>query len=73
MSTEYYYPHVGNRQARDKWRADGGLTMAARARRKAKRILETHQPRPIPREIDAAIRQRFRIYLTVELSSLKQG
>jgi trimethylamine--corrinoid protein Co-methyltransferase len=73
MNSEYYYPHVGDRQARDKWRADGGLTMAARARRLAKQILDTHQPQPIPPEIDAAIRDRFRIYLPVELANIRSA
>jgi trimethylamine--corrinoid protein Co-methyltransferase len=31
MTTEYYYPHVGDRQTRKKWRADGRLNTAARA------------------------------------------
>jgi trimethylamine--corrinoid protein Co-methyltransferase len=71
MTTEYYYPHVGDWQALDKWRADGRLTITARARRKAKRILETHQPQPILPEIDAAIRERFKIFLPVELVNLE--
>jgi trimethylamine--corrinoid protein Co-methyltransferase len=70
MATEYYYPHIGDRQAREKWRADGRLNMAARARRKAKQILETHQPQSIPPEIDAAIRKRFKILLPLELANL---
>jgi trimethylamine--corrinoid protein Co-methyltransferase len=71
MTTEYHYPRVADRKARDKWRADGRLNMAVRARRKARQILETHQPQPIPHEIDGAIRERFRIYLPVELASLE--
>jgi trimethylamine--corrinoid protein Co-methyltransferase len=63
MTTEYYYPHSGDRGTREKWRADGRLDMRARARQKARRILETHQPEPIPPEIDAAIRERFEILL----------
>lgn len=63
MTTEYYYPHTGDRQRREDWEADGRLDMWERARRKARRILETHQPEPIPPEIDAAIRERFDILL----------
>jgi trimethylamine:corrinoid methyltransferase-like protein len=37
--------------------------MRERARQKAKQILKTHQPTPIPPEIDAAIRERFDILL----------
>ncbi|MEJ2558266.1 MAG: trimethylamine methyltransferase family protein [Anaerolineae bacterium] len=63
MTAEYYYPHTGDRRTREKWRADGRLDMRARARQKARQILETHQPEPIPPEIDAAIRERFEILL----------
>ena len=70
-ATEYYYPHTGDRQTRGNWRADGRLNMAARARRTAKQILETHQPQPISQEIDRAIRERFRIFLSPELANLE--
>jgi trimethylamine--corrinoid protein Co-methyltransferase len=63
MTAEYYYPHTGDRGTREKWRADGKPDMRARARQKARQILETHQPEPIPPEIDAAIRERFEILL----------
>jgi len=33
-------------------------------------LLETHQPQPIPPENDAAIRERFRILLPLELANL---
>ncbi len=69
MTTEYYYPHTGDRQTRGNWRNGGRLNMAARARRRAKQILETHQPQSIPQEIDAAIRERFKIYLPPELAN----
>jgi trimethylamine--corrinoid protein Co-methyltransferase len=68
MQTEYYYPHTGDRQVREHWEADGSQDMWARACRKAKQILETHQPQPIPPEVDAAIRERFEILLPPELA-----
>jgi trimethylamine--corrinoid protein Co-methyltransferase len=70
-TTEYYYPHTGDRQSRGNWQADGRLNMAARARRTARQILETHQPQPICQEIDRAIRERFKIYLSPELANLE--
>jgi trimethylamine--corrinoid protein Co-methyltransferase len=63
MHSEYYYPHTGDRQSRANWEEDGGLDMWERARSKARHILKTHQPTPIPPEIDAAIRERFEILL----------
>jgi trimethylamine--corrinoid protein Co-methyltransferase len=63
MNSEYYYPHTSDRQRRDNWAADGGLDMRERARLKAKEILHSHRPEPIPAEINAAIRERFEILL----------
>ncbi|MEM7345566.1 MAG: trimethylamine methyltransferase family protein [Chloroflexota bacterium] len=68
MNTEYYYPHTGDRQRRDDWEVAGGLDMRERARQKAKEILATHKPDPIPLDVDAAIRERFEILLPPELS-----
>ncbi len=68
MNTEYYYPHTGNRQHRRDWELGGELDMWQRARQKARQILETYQPQPIPPEIDAAIRERFEILLPEELA-----
>ena len=63
MNSEYYYPHTSDRQSRDNWDADGGLDMRERARLRAREILRSHQPEPIPAEVDAAIRERFEILL----------
>lgn len=68
MNTEYYYPHTGDRQRRDDWENEGGLDMRERARRKARQILKTHNPDPIPPEIDAGIRERFNILLPENFS-----
>jgi trimethylamine--corrinoid protein Co-methyltransferase len=68
MNTEYYYPHTGDRKRREDWEADGALDMRERARRKARQILQTHKPQPIPPAAEAAIRQRFQILLPVEPS-----
>ncbi len=63
MTSEYFYPRTSDRQRRDNWEEDGSLDMRERARLKAKEILRTHHPEPIPPEIDAAIRERFEILL----------
>jgi trimethylamine--corrinoid protein Co-methyltransferase len=68
MNTEYYYPHTGDRQRRDDWEANGALDMQERARHKAREILKSHRPQPIPAEIDLAIRERFEILLPPELA-----
>jgi trimethylamine--corrinoid protein Co-methyltransferase len=66
MHTEYYYPHTGDRKRREDWEANGGLDMRERARRKARQILQTHKPQPIPPAAEVAIRQRFKILLPAE-------
>ncbi len=70
MNTEYYYPHTGDRQAREQWEAEGGLDMWTRACQKAKQILETHEPDRVPPEVDAAIRERFEILLPPALAGV---
>jgi len=64
MNSEYYYPHTADRKGREDWEEAGGLDMWERARQRARHILATHRPDPIPAEIDAAIRQRFEILLS---------
>jgi trimethylamine--corrinoid protein Co-methyltransferase len=66
MRTEYYYPHSSDRQIRDAWVEAGSLDMRQRARLKAREILNTHKPEPIPPEIDDEIRHRFEILLPPE-------
>lgn len=68
MTTEYYYPHTGDRRRRDDWEADGGLDMWERARQKARHLLNTHHPQPLPPEVEATIRARFEIVLAPELA-----
>ena len=63
MHSEFYYPHTADRQSRDNWQANGALDMREAARRKAKHLLKTHQPKPLPAEVDEAIRERFEILL----------
>ena len=69
MDSEYYYPHIGDRQTRQQWRAGGRLDARARARQLARHIVETHVPEPISGKIDDAIRQRFDIRLSPELAA----
>jgi trimethylamine--corrinoid protein Co-methyltransferase len=63
MNTEYFYPSIADRQARDDWETQGALDMWERARRRARDILASHTPKPIASTIDAEIRKRFEILL----------
>lgn len=61
MHSEYYYPHTGDRQHRTDWEMAGSQDMWARARQRAREILASHRPLPLPPEADKEIRRRFRI------------
>ena len=63
MNSEYYYPHTADRRSRAAWEEAGALDMREAARRKARHLLASHQPEPIPAVLDAAIRQRWPILL----------
>jgi trimethylamine--corrinoid protein Co-methyltransferase len=69
MSSEYYYPHTADRAKREDWELAGALDMRERARKKAREILASHQPKPLSPETDHAIRERFDIRLPVELAA----
>lgn len=63
MNTEYYYPPSSDRQRRENWVEEGSQDMRTRAREKARDILNTHHPTPLPADVDQAIRERFDILL----------
>ncbi len=48
-------PTIINRQGHVRWEEEGGLDLKEKARRKALKLLETHQPAPLPAEVAARI------------------
>jgi trimethylamine--corrinoid protein Co-methyltransferase len=56
---QIWMPELISRKGYDAWQAEGGLTLRQRARAKLLKILETHQPEPLPpevlREVDAML------------------
>jgi trimethylamine--corrinoid protein Co-methyltransferase len=70
MRTEYYYPHTGDRTRRGDWEQAGSLDMRQRARARAQKILETHEPARLDADVDRAIRKRFEILLPAELAGM---
>jgi trimethylamine:corrinoid methyltransferase-like protein len=44
-------PELISRKGYDTWQAEGGLTLRQRARAKLLKIMETHQPEPLPPEV----------------------
>ncbi|MDF1500053.1 MAG: trimethylamine methyltransferase family protein [Anaerolineales bacterium] len=59
---EHYFPSlVMNRHARDQWEQEGSLDARDRARYIATQILASHDPEPLPAEVESWIRKRFPI------------
>jgi trimethylamine--corrinoid protein Co-methyltransferase len=50
-----WVPGLFDRAAREDWELEGQLTMADRATAKVQKILETHQPQPLPNGITEAL------------------
>jgi trimethylamine:corrinoid methyltransferase-like protein len=48
---------LSNRAARDEWLENGGLDIRAKARAEAKRILDTHHPKPLDAEVQRKLQQ----------------
>jgi trimethylamine--corrinoid protein Co-methyltransferase len=54
---ENFIPELTDRWSRARWQQDGGKGMEDKARQKATRILQTHKPDPLPREVDQELWQ----------------
>jgi trimethylamine--corrinoid protein Co-methyltransferase len=48
-------PTIINREGHVRWAEEGGLDLREKARRKALKLLETHQPAPLPADLSARI------------------
>jgi trimethylamine--corrinoid protein Co-methyltransferase len=53
---EQSQPTLIDRRMREDWQADGSTDLHQRATEKARQILETHQPEPLPEEVLAKMR-----------------
>lgn len=64
MQTEYFYPAIADRFSPKEWNEKGRPDILQRAIAEKRRILETHFPRHVSRDIDDALRGRHaNIYL----------
>ena len=55
VRTAQWRPTIINRQGHVRWAEEGGLDLAEKARRKALKLLEMHEPAPLPAELAARI------------------
>ena len=56
MERDYHYPALADRVPPSRWAEEGARDAWSRARERARHILETHRPRYLTREQDAAMR-----------------
>jgi len=62
MQSEYIYPTIGDRTSPKEWAEVGKPVLLEAAQKTLRTILQGPKPTHIPPEIDAAIRERFRIH-----------
>ncbi len=63
MRTEYEYPELADRLPPNQWQDLGSLDIRTLAGERVKQILSTHYPSYINAEVDAKVRERFKIEL----------
>jgi trimethylamine---corrinoid protein Co-methyltransferase len=51
MKTEHFYPDTLSRMTHEKWTEKGSKDFATRAKEKALKILESHEPIPLPEDV----------------------
>ena len=67
---EHWMPKISDRRTYDSWKKAGAKDTLEVAREKAKEILATHKPEPIPKDVQKEISQIVKRY---EKEFLKQG
>jgi trimethylamine--corrinoid protein Co-methyltransferase len=67
MQKEYIYPDIGDRTSPKEWFERDKPELNKTARKKVDTVLNTHYPQHIPAHIDAAIRKKFDIKLSVDV------
>ncbi len=63
MRTEYEYPELADRLPPNQWQELGSADIREQAGERARQILSSHYPSYISAEVDAKIRERFKIEL----------
>jgi trimethylamine--corrinoid protein Co-methyltransferase len=67
MRTEYEYPELADRLSPNQWQETGSPDIRTQAGERVKQILSSHYPSYIAPEVDAKIRERFKIELPLSV------
>jgi trimethylamine--corrinoid protein Co-methyltransferase len=57
FKSDHWNPKLGNTLAWDKWKESGAMDIRAKAREQVKKILATHQPKPLDPEVQKKLQQ----------------
>jgi len=66
MQSDFVYPQIADRRSIEDWQADGAHGIRQVAVERTREILARHYPRHIADEVDAVLRERFDIRLSIE-------
>lgn len=66
MQKEYIYPEIGDRTSPKEWVEQGKPVLIEKARQRVDEVLGSHFPSHISTDIDAAIRARFNVELSLD-------
>ena len=57
FKSDHWNPRLGNTLAWDKWQKSGATDIRSKARQQVKKILATHQPKPLDPEVQKKLQQ----------------
>ena len=63
MQSHYVYPSLGDRSSPKEWVEIGRPDLVQEATKRKEKVLGTCFPDHLPRDIDRAVRERFKIHL----------
>ena len=66
MERDYIYPEVGDRTSPKEWAEQGSKDILQHARARVEKILSSHYPTYIDPAVDAQIREKFDVFLSLE-------
>ena len=57
LRSEHFLPELADRASRARWEQEGSKTVVDKAKMKAREILDSHQPTPLPEDVDRELKE----------------